>query len=606
VSGGGTWKSISRGEASASTVCGIKTDDSLWCWGLNGGGQVGDGTSGTNRESPTPVSGGGAWESVSIGDGSSCGIKTDDTLWCWGSDHRGRLGNGATGSVSLPGPISGGGAWRSVSVRRTTACGIKTDNTLWCWGENDFGQRGDANTTTEQQVPLQVFPALNWSIVSVEGTSTCAITVQGVRYCWGDNGSGQLGSSTAPDPQGVPVQTASSDRWVAVSMNSDSACAIRIDGRLFCWGNNPNILAQNSGSFTADTPTQVHGGGTWKKIVVAGGYTAHACGIKSDDTLWCWGYNGTGQLGNGSTSTSYIPVQVGTATWSEVSGGGTFINGSYSTCGIQTNGSLWCWGSDDDGKLGNGATTGNQLSPVNISGAFTWKKVAVDVRSACAIRTDDTIWCWGLNDNGQLGIGSTTPGSSESPVQVTDPGPWREVAALSAGFMAIKTNGTLWAWGNAFLGNGFPWVSITDAPIAAAPGTWRKISQNGYNNHTMGIRTDNRLFAWGVASLGMGLGNSISSNVMTATEVVGGGEWIDVAVGGTISKNTCAINAENLLFCWGRVGRVLANPSITQSTTTAVLGDCAAPATPAGAILYNGAQNVMQYCDGYSYRAIGK
>lgn len=193
VSGGDTWKVITAGSMHS---CGIKSDDSLWCWGRNNFGQLGDGTT-DYRYTPVSVSGGGTWKTVSGGSFQSCGIKSDDTAWCWGGTLNGQLGEGSTAysQKTTPQAVSGGGTWKVLSAHFYYGCGIKSDDTAWCWGSNSRGQLGDGTTTT-RSTPTLVSGNNTWRTISGSHYHTCGIKSNNTAWCWGQNDNGQVGDGT--------------------------------------------------------------------------------------------------------------------------------------------------------------------------------------------------------------------------------------------------------------------------------------------------------------------------------------------------------------------------------------------------------------------------
>jgi alpha-tubulin suppressor-like RCC1 family protein len=302
-------------------------------------------------------------QSVSAGGYHTCAVKTDHTLWCWGGDGYGQLGDGTTAGSLVPVQVSGHATdWAAVSAGFQHACAVKTDHSLWCWGWNDAGQLGDGTTTVQPNpVPVQVSGhATGWAAVSAGYQHTCAVKTDGTLWCWGENTYGQLGDGTPGDSL-VPVQVSGhATDWAAVSAG-----------------------------------------------------LLHTCAVKTDHSLWCWGYNGYGELGNGATTDSLVPVQVsGHATnWAAVTAG------QYHTCAVKTDHTLWCWGENGYGTLGDGSTTSSPV-PVQVSGHATdWAAVTAGDDDTCAVKTDHTLWCWGVNLYGELGDGSTT--SSPVPVQVS-------------------------------------------------------------------------------------------------------------------------------------------------------------------------------------------
>jgi alpha-tubulin suppressor-like RCC1 family protein len=346
---------------------------------------------------------------------SSVSITTQAAqgLYLWGQAASSATAPTQTGST--------GTQWRQVSTGGNTAsttCGIRADWTLWCGGNNTFGQVGDG-TTTNRATPVQVGAGTTWVSVMVAGSSSCGIKADRTAWCWGYNGYGELGDGSTTQ-RTSPVQVGSATTWTALAGGTEHVCATRADGTLWCWGQNlSGQLGQGStDGLSHSSPLQVGALTTWTSP--SAGYQ-HSCAVKTDGTLWCWGYNGTGQLGDSSTTQRTSPVQVGSATtWSRASGG-------YGhTCATRTDGTLWCWGQNINGQLGDGSTT-QRTSPVQVGSATTWSVPAAGWTHSCAVRTTGTLWCWGDNGSGQVGDGSTT--QRTSPVQVGSATTWRSVSA---------------------------------------------------------------------------------------------------------------------------------------------------------------------------------
>ena len=352
------------------------------------------------------------------------------SLWSWGYNYNGQIGDGTTVSKSSPvQTVAGGTNWKQVSRDGSTSAAIKTDGTLWMWGYNPWGGLGD-NSSTDKSSPVQtVAGGTNWKQVSTDsGGATAAIKTDGTLWTWGFTSNpsgvdvGSLGDNTTVN-KSSPVQTiAGGTNWKQVSANQNMA-AIKTDGTLWVWGYNlwGNLGIGTSGSGTnKSSPVQTVAGGTNWKQVSAGGNTTAA--IKTDGTLWVWGYNYSGQLGDGTTVDKSSPVQTvaGGTTWKQVSTGGN------NTAAIKTDGTLWIWGYNNVGQLGNG-TTVDKSSPVQtVSGGTTWKQVSAGGGTA-AIKTDGTLWMWGDNEYGQIGDGTTVDKSS--PVQTVAGGTnWKQVS----------------------------------------------------------------------------------------------------------------------------------------------------------------------------------
>ena len=333
----------------------LKTDGTLWAWGDNSSGQLGDGTT-TNKSSSTQVGTGTDWAAVTGGYApQTVAIKSNGTLWAWGNNSGGQLGDGTTVSKSSPTQVGTATNWSTISAGDSHTVAIKTDGTLWAWGSNAYGQLGDG-TMTQRYSPIQIGTATNWSTIAVGQFHTVAIKTDGTLWAWGWNLYGQLGNGTTSDKS---------------------------------------------------TPTQIGTAVNWS--AVAAGY-AHTIALRSDGTLWAWGLNSNGQLGDGSTTAIYSPKKVGTgSSWSVVAAGDSH------TIAIMSDGTLWTCGKNDNGQLGDGTTTQkNDLT--KIGSATSWTVIAGGTRHTVGLRSDGTVWAWGDNSRGQLGDGTTT--NRLSPVQL--------------------------------------------------------------------------------------------------------------------------------------------------------------------------------------------
>ena len=328
----------------------VKSDGTVWAWGTNDSGQLGDGTQGVDRSPPVLVSGLTDVVSVSASGSNSLAVQSDGTLWAWGSNSKGQLGDGPTTDSLTPKPVSGLTGVVAVAAGNYHSLAVKSDGTLWAWGGNFNGQLGDG-TTTDRSTPKPV-PGLTGVVAVAAGNNhSLAVKSDGTLWAWGSNLEGQLGDRTRKD---------------------------------------------------RSAPTQVL---TDVVAVAAGNY--HSLAVKSDGTLWAWGWNFRGQLGDGTMTDSLTPKQVPNLT-----GFVAVAEGLNHSLAIKSDGTLWGWGSNSGGQLGDGTTEPDTRTPlpVNLPGGI----MAMDAGNghSLAVKSDGTLWTWGNNSRGQLGDGTTTSRST--------------------------------------------------------------------------------------------------------------------------------------------------------------------------------------------------
>jgi alpha-tubulin suppressor-like RCC1 family protein len=351
---------------------------SLWMVGTDATyGSLGDNTT-TNRSSPVQtVSGGTNWKQISCGQLFSASIKTDGTLWLWGDNTYGQLGDNTISPKSSPvQTVAGGTNWKQVSCGFFHTAAIKTDGTLWLWGRNQFGAIGD-NTTTPYSSPVQtVSGGNNWKQVTGGGQFTSAIKTDGKLWVWGRNGASELGDGTVVS-KSSPVQTAAAgSNWIKVSSGHFHSGAIKTDGTLWMWGYNSFYGSLGDNTTTdKNSPVQTISGGTNWKEISCNGYTTGS--IKTDGTLWMWGLNYSGQLGTNDITSYSSPIQTVSAdtNWKNIACGSGELTGS--TAAVKSDGTLWMWGNNNNGQLGTNNTT-SQSSPIQtVAGGTNWKQVSV-------------------------------------------------------------------------------------------------------------------------------------------------------------------------------------------------------------------------------------
>ncbi len=333
----------------------------------------------------------------------TCARRGDGTLWCWGGNFYGALGNGGNLNATLPiQTVAAGTSIKGVTVGYEHTCAWSTDGSLSCWGWNADGQLGDA-TQVSKSLPVKI-TVLGSTVADAAShfKHTCARKSDGTLWCWGFNQYGQIGDGTALQRL-APVQVSSLGAAATqVVAGFYHTCALKTDGTLWCWGR--NHVGQLGDGTTVDNYLPVHVSSLGNSVIQIAAGADHVCARKTDGTLWCWGANLHGQLGNGGNANQSFPIQVSSLGASVVQ----VAAGWDATCARKTDSSTWCWGSNSEGQVGDG-TTVDKVSPTNVSKLGT---TAVDlvagVQNACAAEANGTLWCWGANDGGQVGDGDNT------------------------------------------------------------------------------------------------------------------------------------------------------------------------------------------------------
>ena len=336
--------------------------------------------------------------SVASGGSHSCAVLTSGGVVCWGLNSAGQLGNGSTTNSSTPVAVSGLSAGvASIAVGGSTSCAVLTSGAIKCWGDDSNGQLGDGSPSTNSSTPVSVSGITTGVLVDVSLTHTCAVITGGAVTCWGS------GIGAAPVAL-AGISSGATD----VTVGLYHSCAVVV-GAVKCWGQNGyGQLGDNTTTHSLTTPvTAVASGGT---AVTAG--DQFTCAVVSGGAQ-CWGLNMFGELGNGSTTNSSTPIAV-----SGPSAGVASISaGSVHTCALLAGGALKCWGRNNYGQLGNGSTT-NATTATDVSGIPSGAiSLGVGNSQACAVLSGGTMKCWGRNDYGALGNGSTT--NSLTPVFVS-------------------------------------------------------------------------------------------------------------------------------------------------------------------------------------------
>lgn len=357
-----------------------------------------------------PNNAAGPFVTVSAGYPFTCGI-IQARGYCWGYGRDGELGNAATTSTTTPGTMAGGLRFTQVSAGEFFACGVTTSHRAYCWGANSAGQLGDGSDSNRTS-PVAVSGAISFAMVMAGTGFACGTSTSGAAYCWGYNASGQLGGVGGATPGGIytPVSVAGNLSFASVSPGDQFACGVTTTGAGYCWGENGAGQLGDSTGTSSSTPVPVAGGLEWSTIRSGEGF---ACGLTTAELAYCWGNNIRGMLGTGDTvpkqSLSPLPV----------SGGLRFTDlttNLYHVCGITPAGGTYCWGYNGDGELGDG-TTVDRPGPVAVNGGLRFTAVSAGWYHTCGVTNNGSAYCWGDNSSGELGNGAAT-GISVTPTLI--------------------------------------------------------------------------------------------------------------------------------------------------------------------------------------------
>ena len=484
---------VSAAGSGAWHTCAISSSGAVKCWGYNVRGQLGDGST-QQQNVPVAVPGVSNVTSVVGGWYHTCAQTAAGAMQCWGDNASGQIGDGTLVSRPAPAAVQGlsSGAV-SIAAGWYHSCAAVTGQGIKCWGFNEYGQLGDG-TTTDRPVPTPVESA--WLVgIAAGGWHTCAITASRGMRCWGANSFGQLGDGTANN-QSAPVDVTGLGSGIAqIAPGTHHTCALTSDGSVQCWGWNQYGQLGNGLTANSALPSTVSGLASGVIAIASGG--AHSCAILSAGTVKCWGKNDYGQLGDGTFTERHTPVTV-----TGLSGTFTSITaGDRHTCVVSNIGAAKCWGFNADGELGNG-TVAFSTTPVDVSGLSTGvSTISAGMAHTCA-KTASGVKCWGANAAGQLGDGSYT--NRLAPVSVS--GLADEALVLSTGgqhtcVVTAQHGAKCWGRNDAGqLGDGTTYTRTAPVDVATLASGVSTIS-GGYG-HTCAIVNSQAAKCWGANSFG--------------------------------------------------------------------------------------------------------
>lgn len=568
-------------------TCVVLNDGRVQCWGSNQFGQLGNGTK-VSSSVPVAVSNMTDASQVAAGIGHTCVLRTGGSVSCWGT---GPLGSGATSDVpvAVPGITSA----TVVVAGLSNSCALLATGTVSCWGAGSVGELGDG-ALVSRSAPGPVSGVTGATAIAIGGSHGCAVVALGEVLCWGGNVSGQLGFllptnamcgpvtyPCSPTPAKVPGISGAVD----VAVGDSHTCVIFPGARAACWGwngfgqlGNGEAAAQSGVAEMTYSARPVFV--TRKALSVSGNSGGHSCAVLPNGTARCWGENLNGQLGDGTIGTganpgSATPVAVaGLSNVQQISAGGNH------TCALLFDASLRCWGKAVFGQVGAPGGSADKPLPAAVGGPMV-VGVGLGRHMSCLIRSGigsggiSSLRCWGVNNNGQLGVGSSQPLCSGPLVlvalpctNVPVPAQVTEVVMVRGGIehtCALRANGAVWCWGqNLFAQLGAGTGSLPRAVL----GVGRAVGLAVGPNHNCALLADGTVQCWGDNRQGQ-VGIAASTNPVTVPNVVTGiSDARAVIAGGDFS---CALLGNGTIRCWGdnRLG-LLGNATAGNGSSTPV------------------------------------
>jgi alpha-tubulin suppressor-like RCC1 family protein len=387
-------------------------DGVLWTWGDNTSGKLGDGST-SNRSSPVSVLGNHSFILVACGRfvgtaGSLAGLKADGSVWTWGI-NAGILGDNTTNNRSSPVSVVGDHSFTSITRANGTGntYGLKVDGTIWNWGTNSTGHIGD-NSVATRSSPVSVVGNHSFIKVFSNISNAFGLKEDGSLWAWGSNASGQLGINSTTN-RSSPTSVVGGHRFVEVLVNSANIYALKKNGNIWAWGRNEVGQLGDGSTSGRSSPISVAGGFSFRSILnVNSVITMYA--LRADASLWACGSNVSGQLGDGTTVSRSSPISViGNISFTRIAGSSGAING------LGDDGTIWSWGQNTEGYLADNSTT-DRSSPISTIGDHSFIDVFVTSAEIRAFKADGSLWGWGRGASGR--IGDNAAANRSSPVSV--------------------------------------------------------------------------------------------------------------------------------------------------------------------------------------------
>jgi alpha-tubulin suppressor-like RCC1 family protein len=580
----------------------LKDDGTVWAWGYNSDGQLGDGT---NDDSSTPVqvlAPDAEPEdpespdkylqniiAISAGDYHSMALDSDGNVWAWGYNSNGQLGDNTTDDTNTPVQVQGeeGGVLSNItaiSAKGYHSLALDSDGNVWAWGDNSYGQLGD-ETKIERHTPIKVkgFDGIddleNIIAIAAGGYHSIALDSNGKVWAWGYNCNGQLGNGETGE-EVTPIKVKGLDGEgllegiVAIAGGEYHSLALDSDGYVWAWGYNEDGQLGDGTTDDKDTPIKVKGldgEGLLEGIVAITSGEYHSVALDSDGNVWSWGYNIYGQLGNGTYENTSTPVLTLTSNRQKILSVEAVSIGDYYSIALE-NGNVWAWGDNSYGQLGDG-TNDNRYFPVQVKGLdgegflSDITTIAAGYYHNLALDSSGNVWAWGENNLGQVGDNDTE--NRNTPVQVLGEGGagyLSDITAISAGLqfsLALDSDRNVWAWGwNEYGRLGDNTTNDRHTPVQVkgfeANGLLENIiAISAGNEHALALDSDGYVWAWGYngnGRLGIGVDYDTINEQHTPVKVKSPdgegvlGNIIAISAG---YQHSIALDSDGNVWAWG-------------------------------------------------------
>jgi alpha-tubulin suppressor-like RCC1 family protein len=382
-----------------------------------------EGKVGTTEVTVSPRFATAAFASVTAGGAHTCALTSSGVAYCWGRGESGQLGVPPPVTTCLDPPVAcalvpflvdGGLKFERLSAGGEHTCGLTSDGSAWCWGSNSYGQLGDGSQDS-RNAPVAVATAERFTQIASGYGHTCAVTSAGAAWCWGENSRGELGDGTAlrrlaPVRVAAPAGVAFKQIAPAADYFRGFTCGLATTGTAWCWGaNDRGQLGRGSRDLFLNPhpePEPVSGSLVFASLVA--GFGDHVCGLTAAGAAYCWGGGSDGQLGDGLRLDSWLPLALpGGMTFVQLVSAGQSGDGAF-TCGLTSGGAAHCWGSNNSGMVGDGTIGGQRTRPVAVTGGHQFASLSGGWVHACGRTIGGVVYCWGSSRVGQLGINYTT------------------------------------------------------------------------------------------------------------------------------------------------------------------------------------------------------